>query len=151
MKNYISSIQLSNTAKFLLFLGLFFSIGFSKNETILFDKLSDEAKYDTLNFLFLYKTEIKEMIFYFTDRNPINVYEVVSFSPDSIKVDVLNNSWNQFQTKSQNAMFSDPPTALKTISNQKILKIEYKRIEVYRDALRLIIPVIIVFCMAIYF
>ena len=91
------------------------------------------------------------MIFYFTDRNPINVYEVVSFSPDSIEVDVLNNSWNQFQTKSQNAMFSDPPTALKTISNQKILKIEYKRIEVYRDALRLIIPVIIVFCMAIYF
>ena len=105
MKKYISCKHLLNIAKLWFSLVLFFSIGFSKNETILFDKLSDEAKYDTLNYLHSYKTEIKEMVFYFTDRNPINVYEVVSFSPDSIKVDVLNNSWNQFQTKSQNAMF----------------------------------------------
>jgi len=148
MKKYITHKQLLNIAKLLLSLGLFSSIGFSRNEIIIFDKLSDEAKYDTLNYLHLYKTEIKEMVFYFSDTNPINVYEIVSFSSDSIKIDVLNSSWNQFQTKSQNAMFSDPPTALKIISNQQILKIEYKRIEVFREALRLIIPAIIIFCIA---
>ena len=119
MKNYISYIQLSNTAKFLLSLGLFFSIGFPKNETILFDKLFYEKTKDSWRDELNYWPKQKGV------QHDQTIWNVLTDKYYG-KYNILDDDWGSWRKRGKFITHYSGPTETSEWTEEKFLKWERK-------------------------